>query len=459
MDEKKRQLFEQATIPKAVSVLVGPSIVSQIITILYNMADIFFVGKLNNPDQVAAVSMAAPAMLLFPVMANLLGLGGSGTASRAMGAGKDERAGDTACFCLYAALLTALVFAAAGLLFRNPILRMLGTAKAPNAYLSDYFFWVFILGAIPSLLSLVLSHLIRADGAARLAGYVLSAGGILNLLLDPLFIFGLHMEVKGAAVATFLSNIFTFSVFSLYLLRRRGSSFLSLVPTRLRNWKSVCPEVIRSGLPSMLQTLLAAVSNAMLNVLSGPYGSEAVAAFGIVKKLDQIPVNITIGISQGIVPLMAYNYSAHRPERMRGALRWALLLSVGFSVLCTLCYELLPAFFVGLFIREPVTVACGSRILRIMCLATPLVGVGFVIITVFQATGFFWQGTLLSAMRRGILEIPIMLLANRLQPLTGLAFGQPITEGITMALSLALLYRYLIAGQKKSDRCGSKQND
>ncbi len=443
-------IFEQAPIPKAVSILVVPSIVSQLITILYNMADIFFVGKLNDPEQVAAVSMAAPAMLMFPVMANLLGIGGSGTASRALGVHDQDRASSTSCFCIYAALLTALVFAAAGILFRNPILRLLGTSKVPNAYLGDYFFWVFTLGAIPSLLSLVLSHLVRADGAARLAGYVLSAGGILNLLLDPLFIFALHMGVKGAAVATFLSNVFTFIVFALYLVRRRDS-FLSLDPARLRFWKSICPEVVRSGLPSMLQTLLAAISNAVLNRLSGAYGSEAVAAFGIVKKLDQIPANITIGISQGIVPLTAYNYSARKYGRMKAALRWALLLSVGFSLICTLCYELFPSFFVGLFIREPVTVANGSRILRIMCLATPLLGVGFVMITAFQAMGFFWQGTLLSLLRRGILEIPIMLLADRFLPLSGLAIAQPITEGVTMALSLLFLFRYLISGLKAED--------
>ena len=201
MDKKILSMYENASVPKSVAALVIPSVISQIISIIYNMADMFFVGKLNDPDQLAAVSLVAPAMLVLTALANLFGIGGASLMSRSLGK-KDEQNAKRACtFSLYTALATALFLSLTAALFCQPILRLLGSNENTLIYTKNYFVWVFILGAVPSLMSMVLAHFVRSDGAAKLSGYVLSAGGILNLALDPVFIWGFGLGITGAAIA------------------------------------------------------------------------------------------------------------------------------------------------------------------------------------------------------------------------------------------------------------------
>ena len=449
MEDKKRILYETAPVRQSVTTLIIPAIISQIISIIYNTADTFFVGKLNDPVQVAAVSLVAPIMLVLTALANLFGIGGAGMVSRFLGGGEEEKARRASAFGLYTALFVGIVLSLLGLVCAEPLLRLFGSREDALRYTKDYFFWVFVLGAVPMLMSLVLAHFVRADGAAKLSGWVLSSGGILNLVLDPLFIFTLRLGVVGAAIATFLSNLFTLIVFIAYLVRNREHTIVC-ASLRAYGWqKETSLQVLVTGLPSMLQTLLASVSNAVLNNLAGVYGDTVIAAFGITKKLDQIPMSITIGISQGIVPLLGYNYSAGNKERANSALRLALCYAVGFSLVCVACYELFSGTFVQVFIRDAQTVDYGKYFLRVMCASTPLMAVGFIMITVFQTSGHHRAGTLLSVLRKGAIDIPVMFVANAIFPLYGLPFAQPIAEGATMIVS-ALLFRKLLM-QKKTE--------
>lgn len=443
----KTWLYEQAGVPRAVAELALPTVLSQLINMVYNMADTFFVGRTGSADGVAAVSLIAPVMLCLTALANLFGMGSAALMSRSLGEQKPEKASRAAAFGFWGALAAALLLSLLAGLLPGPFLRLLGAEGELLEASRPYLFWVFTVGALPSLLSMTLAHLLRADGAPRQASLGLSAGGLLNLLLDPLLIFdwGLGLGVTGAAIATLLSNLLTLGWFLLVLRRRRGESVLRLRPERGMLRRDVALTALGDGLPGMLQTLLASVSNACLNRLASVGGSRALAALGVVKKLDTVPMNVTIGLSQGVLPLLGYTAAAGKKERMRSALGWTLGLAVGFSLLCVLIFEAFPAALVGLFLTDGEAAAMGTKFLRIICLSTPLMAVGFTMITLFQAVGRKKQGVILSVCRKGLLDIPLMFLLHALVPVFGLVFVQPLTECIAMLLALLFWRQYLQA--------------
>jgi Na+-driven multidrug efflux pump len=291
---------------------------------------------------------------------------------------------------------------------------------------------------------MVLAHFVRADGSPRVASLGLSMGGILNMLLDPVFIFdwGFGLGVTGAAAATMLSNAVTLAYFLRYYYRSRKDTILALHPKHFTIKREIGAAVLSIGFPSMLQTLLASVSNAVLNRFASGYGGALVSGIGIAKKLDTIPMNVTIGLSQGVLPLLGFNYSAKNLERMQKSVRFTLALAVGFSVLCVAAFELFTAPFVRLFIQDAETVEYGVYFLRVMCISTPLMAVGFLSITLFQAAGAGKNATVLSLLRKGLVDIPLILLASVLFPLYGLAYVQPVTEFIAMTAALLMYFRF-----------------
>ena len=440
----KTFLFETARVPRAILSLAIPSVISQIISLIYNMTDTFFVGQLGDPNQVAAVSLVAPMMLALTALANLFGIGAASTASRFIGAKNHDSARRATAFGLYSALVISALISAAALLFSGFFLNILGAVSETKGFAGNYLFWVISLGAIPSLLSMVLSHFIRTDGAPKTAGFGLSMGGIINLVLDPIFIFdfGLGMGVEGAALATFIANTVTLLYFLRYFYISRKDTAIGLHPRWFTLKREIAGKVLIIGLPGMLQTLLASVSNTILNQLAKGFGGQAVAALGIVKKIDTIPMSITIGIAQGVMPLLGYNYAAKNNQRMKEAAKMALMLAIGFSVICAGVFIIFAPFFIRLFMQEAVTVSHGIYFLRIMCVSTPLMAVGFHMITLFQAVGESRPALVLSVLRKGLVDIPLMLLFNLLFPLTGLAFVQPATEFIAMAAAIFFYARF-----------------
>ncbi|MDR3332105.1 MAG: MATE family efflux transporter [Synergistaceae bacterium] len=448
MEPRKKYIYEEAAVSKAVVTMIAPAILSQLISLVYNMADTFFVGQLGDPNQVAAVSISAPIMLVLTALANLFGIGGAGTLSRFLGKGDEDGVRKAAAFGVYGALATAVILSLLAAVFHTFVAVLLGSDEYTVAFTKSYTFWTFILGGVPTMMNLTLAHFIRADGAAKQAGFALSAGGVLNMLLDPVFIFdwGLNLGVTGAAIATFISNVAVLLYFVFSLVKNRATSAVTPIPRHFTFARDISLGVIGTGMPGMLQTLLASVSNTVLNQLAKPFGSAAISAFGIAKKLDQIPMSITIGMSQGIVPLMGYSHSAGRPERTRRVLGFTVLLAMGFSVLCVVVYEIFAGPLVRLFLDEPGTVSYGVYFLRVMCVSTPLMAAGFLMITLFQATGASRPALILSVLRKGLVDIPLMLLMNLFIPLYGLSYVQPMTEFIAMAAAVVLYLRFARGG-------------
>ena len=440
----KTYYFERARVPRAVLSLAIPAVLSQIITLIYNMTDTFMVGQLGDPDQVAAVSLAAPLTLALTALANLFGIGAASTASRFMGAKQYDSVKRATAFGFYAALALGAAISLLVLFFTDFFLGMLGSMGGTRPYTSQYLLWAVAAGGAPSLLSMVMAHFIRADGAPKTASIGLSVGGLINLAIDPFLIFGFGfgMGVAGAALGTFISNIFTLVFFLRYFYVNRQTAIVSLNPRWFTVKRDIAGQVLITGLPGMMQTLLASVSNTMLNQVAKGYGSKLLAALGIVKKINQIPMSVTIGISQGVMPLLGFNYAAKNSRRMRDAVKFSLMLAIGFSVLCAAAFEIFTHSFVSLFIQEADTVAYGVTFLHIMCVATPLMAVGYLMITLFQAAGESRPALLLSVLRKGLVDIPLMFLLNWALPLTGLAFVHPGTELAAMLVSVMLYIRF-----------------
>ena len=437
--EDKEALFTQMPVGKAVLSLAVPTVISQLITVVYNMADTFFVGQLNDPAQVAAATVSMPLFMLMTALTNLFGIGGASLISRSLGAKEPERAARCSAFCVWSAAGAALVYGAAVLCLRPWLLPVFGANEDTWHHVSNYLFWTVGLGALPTILSGVLAHLVRAEGYARQASLGVALGGILNMALDPLLLFVFSMEITGAAIATFLSNVAALGYFLRLLYKIRGRSVLTLSPGYFTLRARIPGEVLSVGLPSFLISLMATVSNTCLNRYVSAYSNEAMAGMGIAKKIDLLAYAIAQGMTQGTLPLIGYNFTSGDHKRMKAAIKAAFAYS--FLVACAGAVLLwtLAAPISRCFIADAETVRYGQRFLKIICLACPTTAVNFMVITVFQAIGKKVQPLCLSLLRKGSLDVVFMLLLNGAVGVSGIAWATPFADWIAFVISVALI--------------------
>ncbi len=440
MEEKsERYLFEEMPVGRAVATLSIPTIISQVVTMIYNLADTFFIGQIGDPLMVAAVSLVSPWFNLLTALGNLFGLGGSSLISRMMGAQNRRDIKYVSAFSIWGGAVVTLAFSLATYFVRTPLLNFLGASPDTYGYAEDYLLWVVVLGGVPTMVSLALGHLLRSEGHARQASAGMMFGGILNVALDPVFIFLFHLDVAGAAMATALSNAASV-VFFLISYRRLGRKTAVSLHPRYFTFRFTKP-VFSVGLASALATALGNASNMVMVHLASGYGDIPVAAYGIVKRIDQFPLNVSMGLCQGFMPLVGYNYASKDYRRMRrvSTFSWkvALVLSAGFVV----CFAAFAPQILHLFIPEDETSTLGAAFLRIACLAVPLTSVNFLISYTLQAMGKGMQSAVLTFSRQGLLNIPLLIVMNLIFGLYGMIWTQLVVEVIMLPVSLGL-YTY-----------------
>ena len=438
-----KALFETMPVSKALAKLAVPTIISQLITMVYNLADTFFIGSTKDPYKVAAATLAYTLFFMLNALSNLFGIGGGSLISRMLGDGKPEEAKKVCSFSFYGSIFVALLYSILCLIFMEPLLNLLGASKYTIGYAASYTFWVVVIGGVPAMLSLTMSHLLRSEGYASQAGFGLGMGGILNIVLDPLFMFVIlpaGHEVTGAAIATMFSNVAVLCYFSVIFVKLRNRTVLSVAPCRIISGAHYMGTIFAVGIPSAIGNLLSCVSNMVINKLASGYGDIPVAALGIVKKIEMLPMNVGMGLCQGMLPLVAYNYAAKNFKRMRDTVKKASLSGMGFAVLCVIVFELFAQASIQIFINDQETVSMGMIFLRINCLATPLMICNFHISFLFQAVGKGPQSLILSSCRTGLIQIPMLFLMNAVVGLYGLAWTQVISDGVTLVIAL-FLYR------------------
>ena len=446
--QNRTEIFENTPIKKAVLLQIVPAIASQMIALLYNLADTYFVGLINDPVQTAAITVVSPCFVMLTAISNLFGVGGASAIARALGKKEANRARQIASVSFWGGLVMGILFALLFWLLERPILTLCGAREETFAVVMAYAKWVVVIGGPWTVLNTLLANLVRAEGSARRAFVGVSLGGVLNIALDPLFVLPrfLGWGAAGAGIATAISNMAATVYFLCGIFRRRQDTVLSVAPGYLRHIRAHLGGILVIGFPSALQYALTVVAVAAQSKFVSAYPTEAVAALGIVKKIDQLPLYFSIGVANGLLPLLAYNHAAGNTARRSQAFRFGTLTAVSFSLCCLILFELFAEPLVGLFIKNPQTVAYGASFLRLMVTAMPMMSVCYPMIVQFQAMGKAGESLICSVLRKGVLDIPLLFIMDALLPLYGCMLVQPTVDSISLIVAL-LLYRRIRKGE------------
>lgn len=447
-DAQKTELFESMPIPRAVMKLAIPTVLSSLVMVLYNLADTYFVGMLNNAVENAAVTLAAPLLLAFNAVNNLFGVGSSSMMSRSLGKKDYETVYRSAAFGFYCSIFAGLLFSIAYTVFQVPLLNLLGATEETLGATIGYARWTVTFGAVPAILNVVLAYLVRAEGAAMHASIGTMSGCFLNILLDPIFIlpWGLNMGAEGAGLATFLSNCVACLYFFVLLYVKRGRTYVCVNPKMFSFKRHIVVGVCAVGIPASIQNLLNVTGMSVLNNFTSAFGSNAVAAMGIAQKINSVTVQIALGLSQGIMPLISYNYASGNIKRMKKTFFFTARIALVFLILMEIAYYAGARTWVGLFMQDQQIVDYGARFLQGFCLGMPFLAIDFLAVGVFQACGLGKNAFLFAILRKVVLEIPALVLLNALFPLYGLAYAQFAAElvlAIAAVIVLARLFRRL----------------
>ena len=440
----KTYLFESMPIPRAVAQLSIPMVVTSLVMVIYNLADTFFVGMLNDPVQNAAVTLVYPVMLAFNAVNNLFGVGTSSMMSRSLGRGDYDMVRTSSAFGFYGAVFSGLLFAVLCTLFRSPLMALLGTDATTWEATSRYMFWTVTCGAMPAILNVVQGQMVRSEGASVHASIGTMSGCLLNILLDPFFIlpWGLNMGAAGAGLATFLSNCVACGYFFVLSGVKRGKTFVCLDIRRLGKLnKDVVLGILGVGIPASIQNLLNVLGSTILNNFTAVYGAVAVASMGVAQKINMLPMQIALGFSQGIMPLVSYNYASGNHKRMKNSILFSMGIILPTMLAVTVLYWIGAPTWIRLFMDNPQIVSYGSAFLRGMCLAMVFMCTDFMAVGVFASLGMGKFSLLFAILRKVVLEIPLLFLLNKLFPLYGLPYAQVITEFLLAIAAVVMLLR------------------
>lgn len=450
MKQDNKELFESAPVSRAIIALVIPTIISQIITVIYNMADTFFIGQMDDANQVAAATLIMPPFVLLTGIANLFGIGGASLISRALGEGNKDKARRAASFSIFTSIIVALIYGIAIFSLRSVLFPLLGSDASTYKYCSDYALWTIGIGAVPTVLNGCLAHLVRSEGYAKEGSIGIALGGILNIILDPIFIFAFNFGVTGAAIATMLSNVVAVGYFVVLLNKNKEKTVIKF---SLKNYqvKTVGKEILFVGFPSFAMILMGTFSNIVLNKMVVSYSNQAIAGMGIAKKIDTLAFAIANGMTQGVLPLIGYNYAAKNYQRMHKAIKTAFMYTLAVATVGALFLFVCAVPVIRFFINDAATVEYGQHFLRVICITCPAIAITMMIIAIFQATGQKIKPMILSLVRKGGIDVPFMFVMDSALGQEGIPWATPISDVCAMLIAIILFIPYWKKMPKKQE--------
>lgn len=437
-------VFEKQSIPKAVCSLALPTMVGMLVMVIYNFVNAFFVGQLNDTNQVAAVTITIPIFLLLMAAGSTFGIGGGTYISRLLGRQKNEAAKQVSSFSFYGSLALGFVCAAFGLAFMSPILNLSGASVYTYEFAKSYL-TIIAIGSPVIILSFSMGQIVHAEGAAKQAMVGMMIGTIVNIVLDPMLILWAGMGVAGAAVATVFANTVSV-IYYIYYFTTKNSQ-LSISIRKLTLNKVMVKEILYIGIPASLNSILMSTANIILNNFAASYGDNVVAALGIVNRITLLPVMLLLGLCQGVQPLIGYSYAANNRKRMNGVLKVTAIYGTAIGVIFTALFYFLRESIVQIFIADLTVVALGVSFLKVIIIAIPFLGIQFLLTNTFQAMGKGLPSLFLSISRQGLLFIPFLIIANKLVGLQGLVYAQPIVDIVITGLATVL---YGVVKRKKT---------
>lgn len=439
-ENAENELMARMKVSKAVATMAIPSVISSLVTVVYNMADTFFVGQTGDPLQVAAVSLTNPIFILFMAVANMFGMGGSAVASMALGEQNQKRMKQVSAFITYASLAVGILFALVLVGFMQPILSIFGANEETYALARGYVFHISY-GAPFIIWSAAASFVVRSEGASKEAMIGSMIGTIANIVLDPVLISGFHLGAAGAAVATTLGNILA-SLYYLWYFVKKSNNF----SIGIRNFTcryGIFSGICSCGLPTAIFSTLMSVSTIVLNQILVAYGNAPVAAIGIVFKANMFITFLQMGLANGVQPLLGYNFGSGDKKRFQDIAAYTKKCCIVIGILATLLFFVFRRQIIGLFIQDEEVIMYGVRMLIAYMLSGPVIGILFMNMNCMQSVGKAFWATILSVLRQGVLLIPLLFLLNALGGLTGVIYGQALTDYIAVILSV-LMWRKCI---------------
>jgi len=433
---KTEDIFEKGSVWKAIAKMCIPVILVMLVTTAYNMADMLFVGRTGDANQVAAISLSSPMFMLLMTCGTLVGGGGCAVISRALGA-KDHdlvRACSGACTALTVGF--GILLGGAVLLFPDRFVGLFGADDATWQYTKEYV-CIMALGAPIVIFSNAFANLLRADGDTVTAAIVSILGSIVNIVLDPILISGLHMGVRGAAIATVLSNVLTAGIVLSRVCRK--TSVLTLNPLCALRMPRAFWLVFSLGVPSAISNLLGGFVGILSNNISMQYGADVVAAMGVGGKPGMIVAMVVMGLALGVQPMLAYNAGAGNTARIKETLKKTALLIVAVGTALTALCFVFRYPIVGLFLQDSALTELSCHVTVIGLLVMPVVGLNYLAVSYLQAIGLAGRATLLSIARQGLVYVPALLILHAVFGMEGIFWAGAAADFIAVLLSVYYL--------------------
>lgn len=441
----ENELFEKAPIPKAYLSLALPVVFSMVISLIYNMVDTYFISQTGNLDLIAGVSLGAPVFTLMIALGDIFGLGGSSVISRLFGQKKDQDGKRLSVFCFYAALLCGIIVVIIMLLFRQPVLYLLGADSDTYIYASQYYTFI-ALGAPFIIVSYTPSNLLRTEGFAKASMIGTVLGAVVNMILDPVFISVLGLGAAGAAIATVLGNICTDVFFVCFLLTR--SQRLSVVPVGVHITFAEVGQILAIGIPASVTNFTQSLGIALTNRFLLPYGNDKVAAMGIVMKVNLIAILVLVGFAFGAQPLIGYNYGARNRERLKHILSFCYGFECTVASMLAIILSLAARPMISAFIHDPVVIEIGVPMLRMQQLGMVFIAIVLVTTCTFQSVGNAMGAFLLSVSRQGLIFMIVIVIASRMAGYYGVLIAQAVADFFTAIVAI-LLIRFGISTERR----------
>lgn len=468
VSKKQKDLFEKAPILKAIFVVALPSILGQLILVIYNLADTYFVNLASQTSFYASqgltealqagVGVCMPIFMLLSAISNLFGIGASSVMSRSMGKKNFERAKNSSRFAFYGCLITTIVYCLLVLAIINPITDFLCGNSNPmtQVFARKYIIITVISFGLPTAMNTFFSHIVRSEGKSFHASFGIALGGLLNVLLDWIFIMYIFKEdaVMGAALATGISNFVALLYYIFLFIRLRGQTNISFKFSKKMFADGICGEVLTIGLPACLMTFCENVSYFLLDANMALVSTEAavntaaLAGVGAAKKVNMFAHSIARGMTQGVLPLIGYNKSSGKRVRMRKIFFTATAITCGISIVCLVINVLAAGPLCSVFSLNDDALKLAQQYLIIFSIGAPFSAFAYSVISFFQAVGKAWRSLILALLRKGILDIPLMYIlplfpAMEYIPGSAIVWATPIADIICCITAAVLIIYYL----------------
>ncbi len=447
---KKMELLGCTSIPKALLAMGIPTMIGMLVNAFYNLVDAYFVGGLGE-SQMGAISVVYPLGQVVVGLGLLFGNGAASYISRLLGRGDKENADKVASTALYSSVSVGAVIIIISMVFLHPILKLLGATDSILPYAATYA-GIYIVSCIFNVFNVTMNNIVTSEGAAKTTMCALLTGAVLNIALDPLFIYVFDLGVAGAAIATAISQVVSTCVYLTYIFRKK-----SVFHFRVKDCtytKETMSEIFKIGIPTLVFQILTSVSISLINNAAGDYGDSAIAGKGVVTRLISMGSLSVFGFIKGFQPIAGYSYGAKKFDRLREAIKTSILWSTVFCVIFGVILALFPTAIVSQFTKgDAEMIRIGAASLRANGISIMLFGFYTVYSSLFLALGKGREGFILGACRQGICFIPVILLLPMVWGLNGIMYAQPIADVLSAVITVFMaipLHKKLNEMQRKT---------